>query len=522
MRSIAEQLCFSMPAQSMLDTLQHQYPQRPQRWLLELLEHDLIDAESIMPLAKQLGDYPQQNLPHGVSLLPGQLQLHHLLDYQVILTSHFAGVLQVGLLDPSDHQLIEDLQTLSNQLIEPLLMEPFYLKAQLAILQLQSTNKPAAAQTLSSNDPSLSMQLSHLIEQASKQGVSDLHFEPTQQGYRVRARIDGLLQPFEQFRADTAMRVISWLKMNANLDIAQKRLPQDGRLILPHSTAATLDIRLSTLPTILGEKVVLRLLGHNQQHLTLPQLGMTPQQLEQMNQSLSQPQGMLIVTGPTGSGKTSTLYAALAHLNQPNINLASVEDPVEIQLPGVNQVAVNPAAELTFARLLRALLRQDPDVMMVGEIRDRETLNVAFHAEQTGHKVLTTLHTNSALDTINRLAQLGLSDYQIAASVKLIIAQRLVRRLCPHCRKEIDGNYQPVGCAHCHDGYKGRMGIFELLPITASLRCSLIGQNDAQLQQHVLKNATTTLYQQARQYVTQGLTTAAEIKRVLGDEQSTT
>lgn len=516
--TLCDEICHSAPARALLNRLKTHYPNRRQRWLLALVKQHCVSEQELYQAARQRSPFPAIDLPHQITTLPGQLKLHHLLDFQIILTSYYAGVLQVGLIDCEDQMLIDELANLSQQEIEPLVLHPSWLETQLAQLSETATSSTMAPSTPKNKDDNIATALSQLIYQASMNGISDLHFEPAPQGYRVRARIDGLLQHYYRFAAEQGPRVVSWLKMNANLDIAQKMHPQDGRLHLPQRQEQPLDIRVSTLPTIHGEKVVLRLLGSDQQHLSLSQLGMSEAQLTRVYYHLQQPSGLIIVTGPTGSGKTRTLYAALSHLNHPSVNIASVEDPVEIELAGINQVAVNPAAQLTFENVLRALLRQDPDILMLGEIRDQQTLEIAWHAAQTGHRVLSTLHTNSALKSIERLHQLGLSYHQISESLQLIIAQRLLRKLCPRCRiKTPDGEYQPQGCHHCHDGYHGRIGVFELLSFSSAIRQGINQPLPLDELEHIAyRQGMRTLYQQATEYVRQGITTSAEILRVLG------
>lgn len=517
---ITEQLCNEYHLHDALAHLQHQFPNRVQYWLLALIEENRMDADQLYEQLCARTRCAHHNLSHQVTHLPGELKVHHLLDFHVILTSQLAGTLQVGLLDPSDQFLIRELSELSQQTIEPLIVHPHWLKEQLAQLEHDTSQSNTNSLAITKKDAPLTDLLCQLIIRACGDDVSDLHIEPNgfHRGYRVRARIDGLLHHYDHISEAQAPRVISWLKMNANLDIAQKRLPQDGRLILPHHALTHLDIRLSTLPTINGEKIVLRLLGSEQHHLRLTQLGLSESQLISLYQTLSQPQGLIIVTGPTGSGKTRTLYAALDYLNHPQLNIASVEDPVEIELAGINQVAVHPAANLTYERLLKALLRQDPDVLMIGEIRDHITLAMAWQSAQTGHLVLTTLHTNSAFETIERLHQLGLSYFQIGEAVQLVMAQRLVRRLCPRCKHQNpDGTWQPQGCDFCHDGFLGRIGIFELLPFTARLRHALFTSNDhISLEQLKATGAIQSLNEQAQTLVKQGITSAQEIERVLG------
>ena len=334
--------------------------------------------------------------------------------------------------------------------------------------------------------------LQQTFETASQLRASDIHFEPFEHFYRVRLRIDGVLQeitppPFE-FREHIASRI----KVLAHLDIAEKRLPQDGRMSIGLQNTQRLNLRVSTLPTLFGEKLVVRILSSDLEKLNLDRLGYATSDQQQLRESLQKPHGMILVTGPTGSGKSQSLYACLNLLNKTEVNIASVEDPSEIQLPGVNQVNVKEKIGLNFATTLRAFLRQDPDVLMVGEIRDHETADMAIKASQTGHLVLSTLHTQDAPSALVRLRNMGMATYNLASSISLISAQRLVRCLCRHCKvpvvvsssllkdlgwqfSEVNSNralhfYSAHGCAQCHKGYWGRIGIFQLMPISPSLQ----------------------------------------------------
>ena len=334
--------------------------------------------------------------------------------------------------------------------------------------------------------------LQQTFETASQLRASDIHFEPFEHFYRVRLRIDGVLQeitppPFE-FREHIASRI----KVLAHLDIAEKRLPQDGRMSIGLQNTQRLNLRVITLPTLFGEKLVVRILSSDLEKLNLDRLGYANSDQQQLRESLQKPHGMILVTGPTGSGKSQSLYACLNLLNKTEVNIASVEDPSEIQLPGVNQVNVKEKIGLNFATTLRAFLRQDPDVLMVGEIRDHETADMAIKASQTGHLVLSTLHTQDAPSALVRLRNMGMTTYNLASSISLISAQRLVRCLCRHCKvpvivsssllkdlgwqsSEVNSNraphfYSAQGCAQCHKGYWGRIGIFQLMPISPSLQ----------------------------------------------------
>jgi len=328
--------------------------------------------------------------------------------------------------------------------------------------------------------------LDRLLLLAYELRASDLHFEPYEGSFRVRIRIDGQLRPCLAPPLALRDRLVSRIKVLAKLDIAEKRLPQDGRLSLSLPGAAAADFRVSSLPTVHGEKLVLRLIDAAPAQLALDALGYDSAQQATLLQALARPHGMVLVTGPTGSGKTLSMYSCLQWLNRPGINICTAEDPVEIMLPGINQVSINEKAGLDFATALRAFLRQDPDVIMVGEIRDLETADMALKAAQTGHLVFSTLHTNDAPSTLLRLRQMGVAAHNIAASVVLITAQRLLRRLCTHCRQAVERPeallrdahcppqwlaadwpvYRAQGCSLCHGGYLGRVGVFEIMPVS--------------------------------------------------------
>lgn len=379
--------------------------------------------------------------------------------------------------------------------------------------------------------------VSGILLSAIRQGASDIHFEPYENSYRVRLRIDGLLRVAAQPPAGLAAKVCARLKVLARLDIAERRAPQDGRMRLRLSDRRRVDLRMNTLPTLYGEKVVVRILDSGAALPGLDELGMNPRQQRDFVSALAQPQGMILVTGPTGSGKTVTLYAALSRLNALERNISAVEDPCEIQLSGINQVNVNRAAGLTFASTLRAFLRQDPDVIMVGEIRDAETAAIGMRAAQTGHLVLSTLHTEDAPATLARLRDLEVPAYA-AASVRLIVAQRLARRLCVECRRnytprlpdlreqgmELDALpagirlYRPGAsgnCRHCADGYRGRVGLFQVMPISATQRGLVLkGASGAEIEAQAELEQIAGLRASGWEKVRQGITSLEEVNRV--------
>jgi len=368
------------------------------------------------------------------------------------------------------------------------------------------------------------------LHEAIARGASDLHFEPYEDAYRIRLRIDGVLGEWQRAPLHLNLRIAARLKVMAGLDIANKQAPQDGR-IREEIAGRVIDLRVSTLPTLSGEKVVLRILDGGSARLTIEQLGCTPAQQALLLDALHRPQGMVLVTGPTGSGKTVTLYAALDRLNDATRNLSTVEDPVEIRLSGVNQVAHNPRRGMAFATALRAFLRQDPDVIMVGEIRDPDTAEIAIKAAQTGHLVLSTLHTNDAPQTIARLLHMGIAPYNLTSSVTLVVAQRLLRVLCPACKRAVDVSanqaqaaglgdveltiFEPVGCASCHAGYRGRSGIYQMMPMTAEIaEIVLAGGHSMQIAEAAARAGVRSLRESALLKVREGVTSLAEAHRV--------
>jgi type IV pilus assembly protein PilB len=372
-----------------------------------------------------------------------------------------------------------------------------------------------------------------LLEQAVALQASDLHFEPYEHHYRVRMRVDGQLREMATPPMALKDRLASRVKVLSRLDIAEKRLPQDGRMKLQLPNGRAIDLRVSTLPTLFGEKLVIRVLDSAQVQLDLSQLGYEPDDLKRLMAAIRKPHGMVLVTGPTGSGKTQSLYACLNLLNTAEVNIATVEDPCEIQLQGINQVNVQDKPGLTFAVALRAFLRQDPDILMVGEIRDLETANIAVQAAQTGHLVLSTLHTNDAPSTLVRLRNMGTATYNIAASVTLITAQRLVRRLCPHCKQKITlpretllqaglpatllptgaiEVYTPQACAQCHKGFAGRTGIFQVMPMSAALQALVLEDASTQaLAAQAAREGVASLRVAGLRKVLQGITSIEEV-----------
>ena len=370
---------------------------------------------------------------------------------------------------------------------------------------------------------------------AIRRGASDIHFEPYEKIYRVRLRMDGVLKELAQPPVQLAQKLSARLKVMARLDIAERRVPQDGRIKMKLSKNRAIDFRVSTCPTLFGEKIVMRILDPAQAALGIDSLGYESFQKDLYTKYLAKPQGMILVTGPTGSGKTVSLYTGLHILNREDTNISTAEDPAEINLPGVNQVNVNAKVGLTFAAAMRAFLRQDPDVIMVGEIRDLETAEIAIKAAQTGHLVLSTLHTNDAPQTLTRLIDMGVKPYAIATSVSLIIAQRLARRLCSSCKQPMDipkeallkegyseadvasgmKIFTPKGCSNCTDGYKGRVGIYQVLPVTESIaRIILAGGSAVDIGDQAAKEGVWDLRRSGLEKVKAGLTSLEEVNSV--------
>lgn len=349
--------------------------------------------------------------------------------------------------------------------------------------------------------------LEALLQLSLSQNFSDIHIEPQADHWQIRYRQDGLLYLHGSLSLSAGQSLVSRIKVLANCDIAEKRLPQDGGF-----TQGQQDCRVSTCPTVYGEKVVIRCLKSNQSHLSLADLGFDRAQLACFQQHLKKSHGLILVTGPTGSGKTLTLYNTLLWLQTIHINILTVEDPVEIYLPGINQIAIQAKVGLSFAHALRTLLRQDPDILMVGEMRDLETIEIALHAAQTGHLVLSTLHTNNAYEAIIRLLQMGIAPYQISSTVRLIIAQRLIRTLCPRCRTGLP-------CTACQQGYLGRTGIFELLEMTDELSALIHrGAHRTSLKQYQQQHGLMTLWQHGLSKVHLGLSDENEIRRVIDQD----
>ncbi|ENK2914093.1 type IV-A pilus assembly ATPase PilB [Vibrio alginolyticus] len=385
---------------------------------------------------------------------------------------------------------------------------------------------------LSQDESPVSRYINQILLDAVRKGASDIHFEPYEKMYRVRLRCDGILIETQQPPSHLSRRLSARIKILSKLDIAERRLPQDGRIKLKLNQDTAIDMRVSTLPTLFGEKIVLRLLDSSSASLDIDKLGYSEQQKQLYLDALRRPQGMILMTGPTGSGKTVSLYTGLSILNKPEINISTAEDPVEINLSGINQVQVQPKIGFGFAEALRSFLRQDPDVVMVGEIRDLDTAEIAIKASQTGHLVLSTLHTNSAAETVIRLSNMGVESFNLASSLSLIIAQRLARKLCSHCKQSQELTVQlqhlgiqasdnifkanPDGCNECTHGYSGRTGIYEVMRFDEFLSEALIkGASVHELEKLAIANGMSTLQMSGIEKLKQGITSFSELQRVL-------
>lgn len=465
--------------------------------------------------------------------------------------------LYIGTSDPTNIAALEDFQFSAGLHAEAILVEEDKLakalekileedisgldlggmdEAALAAIEITDTDRRNEEPTgESSDDAPIVIYINKILTDAIRKGASDLHFEPYEKRYRIRFRIDGILHEVSEPPISLAGRLSARLKVMSKLDIAERRVPQDGRIKMKLSRTKSIDFRVSTLPTLWGEKIVMRILDSSSAQLGIEKLGYEPDQEKLYLEMLAKPQGMILVTGPTGSGKTVSLYTGLNILNTEERNISTAEDPVEINLEGVNQVHINLKAGLTFASALRSFLRQDPDVVMVGEIRDLETAEIAIKAAQTGHLVLSTLHTNSAAETLTRLINMGVPGYNIASSVNLIIAQRLARRLCPECKQAevipehellrlgfaqaqiTQGftTFKPIGCEHCSAGYKGRVGIYEVMKMSDEIaRTIMEGGNSLQIASQAKAQGMRDLRQSGLLKVIHGVTSIAEVNRV--------
>jgi len=498
---------------------------------------------------------------HALKLVSEELIQKH----QVLPLFKRGGKLFVGTSNPTQTAALTEIQFHTNLVVEPILVDEDQLRRTLdqwlnAASNLSSNfgsgddddgldnlevgtdddmgaGADSAVEAKGDDTPVVKF-VNKILVDAIKRGASDIHFEPYETDYRVRLRIDGILKQVAKAPVKLSQRIAARLKVMSQLDIAEKRVPQDGRIKLNLSKTKQIDFRVSTLPTLFGEKIVLRILDGSAAKLGIDKLGYEPDQQKLFEDAIQKPYGMVLVTGPTGSGKTVSLYTALGILNDEVRNISTVEDPVEIRLPGVNQVQQNTKRGMTFAAALRSFLRQDPDIIMVGEIRDLETAEIAIKAAQTGHMVLSTLHTNDAPQTIARLMNMGIAPYNITSSVTLVIAQRLARRLCPKCKKPVElpqkallaegfseaeiqagfTLYDAVGCDECTEGYKGRTGIYQVMPMSDEIQAIVLeGGNAMQIAAVAQQAGIRDLRQSALMKVRNGVTSLAEINRVTKD-----
>ncbi len=425
-------------------------------------------------------------------------------------------------------KLVEATTTTASKAMESIIADDFGFDEVSALMQIES---PDAAVSEVEDAPVVRF-LQKMLLDAFSMRASDLHFEPFEHSYRVRFRVDGELREIASPPVAIKEKLAARIKVISKLDISERRVPQDGKMKLKIAPDRVIDFRVSTLPTMFGEKIVIRILDPSSAKLGIDALGYEPAEKERLLAAIGRPYGMVLVTGPTGSGKTVSLYTCLNILNKPGINIATAEDPAEITLPGVNQVSMNDKAGMTFPVALKAFLRQDPDIIMVGEIRDLETADISIKAAQTGHLVLSTLHTNDAPTTLTRMRNMGIAPFNIASSVILITAQRLARRLCPNCKKptdipretlidagfkedDIDGSwttYRPVGCAMCTNGYKGRVGIYQVMPITEEIQRIILRDGTAlEIAEQAQSEGVNSLRQSGLYKVKLGMTSLEEV-----------
>jgi type IV pilus assembly protein PilB len=496
------------------------------------------------------------------------LDVVRLVDEKLLVKHRILPIMQRGkrlfiaVCDPTNLQALDEIKFQTTLRIEPIVVEQNKLDTRVARaieavdttmsdladdegfdlenLEVSGGDEEAGADVTSSDvdDAPIVRFVNKVMVDAIKKGASDIHFEPYEKHFRIRLRQDGVLTEIARPPVALAMKVSARLKVMARLDIAERRIPQDGRIKMKLSKNRAIDFRVNTCPTLFGEKVVCRLLDPSSAQLGIDALGYEENQKQIYLNNLAKPYGMILVTGPTGSGKTVSLYTGLNILNTMDRNISTAEDPCEINVPGINQVNVNPKVGLTFAAALRAFLRQDPDIIMVGEIRDLETAEIAIKAAQTGHLVLSTLHTNDAPKTLTRLVDMGVKPYAIASSVSLIIAQRLARRLCSNCKEPVDVPAEALlkegftradvesgltifhakGCNQCTSGYKGRVGIYQVMPCTEAIgRIIMEGGNALQIAAQAKKEGVADLRQAGLKKVKDGLTSLEEINRVTVD-----
>jgi len=560
-------ICRAMVQQGMLspeegETLQSQARASGEPFMQHMLRNRRFHADQLAAFASQTFGVPYFDLDAiDPQLLPQNvvdnklLQKHHALPL-----ARRGNRLYLAVSDPSNLQALDDIKFQTGLVVDPVVVALDKLarfidkhgeQTQDDILKTIDTDDlnldfadeeaptSADAAAVDIDDAPVVRYLQKIMMDAINGGASDIHFEPYEKFYRIRYRQDGILYEVAQPPLAIKEKIASRIKVISKLDISEKRVPQDGRMKLVLSAKKAIDFRVSSLPTLYGEKIVMRILDSTTATRGIEALGYEPEQLALLRSAIERPYGMVLVTGPTGSGKTVSLYACLNILNQPGINISTVEDPVEIQLPGVNQVNVNEKAGLDFATALRAFLRQDPDIVMVGEIRDLETGDIAIKAAQTGHMVLSTLHTNDAPSTLTRLLNMGVPSYNVAASVLLITAQRLARRLCPSCKhpvdipreallnagfsaQDCDGSWQAYGTKGCEvckfTGYKGRVGIYQVMPMTDEInRLILTGASARDIALQARAEGVLDLRQAGLLKVKAGMTSLEEVLAVTNE-----
>ena len=521
-----------------------------------LVSNKLIDAKAIANLAATEFGIPFFDLSAiDKSVLPTKLVSENLIrQHHALPLLQRGNRLFIALSDPTNIQALDDIKFHTRLNTETILVEEDKLTATIeSYLEANDTSmkdlldadldsidisdgeqQPVDDSSSEIDDAPIVRFVNKILLDAIKKGASDIHLEPYEKNFRIRYRSDGMLHEVASPPSNISNRIVSRIKVMSKMDIAERRVPQDGRIKMTLSRNRAIDFRVNTCPTLFGEKVVLRILDPTSAQLGIEKLGFEPEQNKLFLDAIKKPYGMILVTGPTGSGKTVSLYTGLNILNTVERNISTAEDPVEITVEGINQVNMNVKAGLTFATALRAFLRQDPDIIMVGEIRDLETAEIAVKAAQTGHLVLSTLHTNDAPQTLNRLLQMGIPAFNIVSSVLLIMAQRLARRLCEHCKtdskypentlleagfkKEEIGTftvYKAVGCDHCNDGYKGRVGIYQVMPISETMRARILeGCNAMQLGEQASAEGINDLRRSGLLKVIQGITSLEEIDRV--------
>ena len=525
-----------------------------------MIKNNVVVPEALATAASVEYGIPQIDIRTlDLSIAPITLVDENLLEKHNAMPLYLRGnSLFLGVSDPTDQEVIDAISFSSGFRVEPIIVASNQLEKAIERalqsanpifdefedeeglddigFQLENFDADDDASDPAVDETPVVRFINKVLIDAIRRGASDIHFEPYETTYRIRYRLDGVLSSVASPPIQMSRRLSSRLKVMAGLDIAEKRVPQDGRIKLNVSRKKSIDFRVSTCPIMFGEKVVLRILDSAAAQLGIEGLGFEEQQRDVFHSSVIKPYGMILVTGPTGSGKTVTLYTALNILNDEGRNISTVEDPVEIRVVGINQVQQNAKQGMTFARALRSFLRQDPDVIMVGEIRDLETAEIAIKSAQTGHLVFSTLHTNDAPQSVTRLMNMGVPTYNITSAVNLIIAQRLLRRL--HKCKQLDDMpkeallqagfredelddlqiYKPVGCADCHEGYRGRMGVFEVMPISDSIARIILEEGNAlRIAQQAREEGINDLRRSALNKVAEGVTDLIEINRVTKD-----